>query len=292
MEKSSKYTLLRTIGRFFSLTYKSLDTWRVLLFYGAVITALTSGFYLVYMCDKRSLQCFISMNAVVILLLIFAGFCYLYDFYQCAFKNTVFKIADVVKFDKPKIKSLCFLAGYFFSFIISGAASWLIIAKPANPDWRIEFIYFTIFFAFCMVPILAMRFSAAPAFYFDNQKMPSLKYLFLQTSGRSYIGIIGFLLVMLLLSLLNLYLYGYGKRIFSALPTSVTFSVLNTFFNTLVMLFTVSVLFCFFEAQRQVMIADDKSDVLTPESAPALKKQPDEKMTKTAKKSKAKKKQK
>ena len=99
-------------------------------------------------------------------------------------------------------------------------------------------------------------------------------------------------MVMLILSVMNLYFYGYGKRIFSALPDSVTFSVLNTFFNTLVMLFTVSVLFCFFEAQREVMTLDDKSDVFNEETAQEAKKQADEKSTKSKKKSKAKKKQK
>lgn len=292
MEKATKYTLLRTIGHFFTLIYKSFSAWQVMLFYGAVITALTNAFYLVYLCAENSLRCFVATNALVILLLVFVGLCYLYDFYQCAFKNTVFKIENVIKFDKAKIKSLCFLVGYIMCFVVSAAISWFIFVKPANPDWRIEFMYFTVFFAFCMVPVLAMRFSAAPAFYFNNQKMPSPKYLFIQTSGRSYIGIVGFLMVMLILSVMNLYFYGYGKRIFSVLPDSVTFSVLNTFFNTLVMLFTVSVLFCFFEAQREVMTLDDKSDVFNEETAQEAKKQADEKSTKSKKKSKAKKKQK
>lgn len=292
MEKATKYTLLRTMGRFFTLIYKSFNAWRVMLFYGAVITALTNGFYLVYLCAENSFSCFMTTNATVILLVTFAGLCYLYDFYQSVFKNTVFKIENVIKFDGAKIKSLCFLAGYFLSFIISGAASWLILVKPANPDWRIEFVYFTVFFAFCMVPVLAMRFSAAPAFYFNNQKIPSPKYLFMQTSGRSYIGIVGFLMVMLILSVMNLYFYGYGKRIFSALPDSVTFSVLNTFFNTLVMLFTISVLFCFFEAQREVITADDRLDIFNEETTQQALKEGDEKSTKTKKKSKVKKKQK
>lgn len=259
MEKFSRqYTLLRTFGRFFALMYKSLDAWRVTLLYSAIITIFSSGFLITGFCNKDSVQCYIYVSISVFLFLAFIGFCYLIDFYQCAFKNNVFKAGEVFIFNKTKIKSLAVLIGYTLCFILSGVISWFIIAKPANPDWRIESIFFCMFFIFCLVPVFAMRFFAIPAFYLYERKIPALKSLYNITSGRSYIGIVGFLLVGLILSVLDLYLFGYGKRFFMILPSSVTLSVLNRFYNTMVILFTISFLFCFAEAQRQLMSLEMK----------------------------------
>ena len=259
MEKNvNKYTLLNTIGRFFSLILKSFDAWGVTLFYGAVITALSSAFALVRFCKAGDFNCYVTINLFLSILVFITVLFYLYDFYQTVFKNSVFKINNILKLDKNKIKSLVLLICYILCFIVSAFVSWKIFTKPANPDWRVEFIYFTIFFIFCVAPLLAMRFSALIAFYFYEYKIPSFKYLYNKTEGRSYIGIIGFLMVLLILTVFNMYIQGITMHFIKLLPLSTAIKIIGSFVNISVVLFSFSMFFCFFEAQRQLMDENDR----------------------------------
>ncbi|MBR1601187.1 MAG: hypothetical protein IJ677_06360 [Alphaproteobacteria bacterium] len=263
MEKSTnknKYTLLLTFGRFISLIYKSLDAWKIMIVYGAIITLLyyilSSGQLL---CNKNNLQCYLRFQLFTVAFMAFVCMCYIVDFYQNIFKNGVFKYSSIVMFDKIKIKSVLFLTAYVLSFVVSAFVAKYIVFKPANPDWRIEFIYFVLLFIFCMLPILAMRFSVIVAFYFNEQKLPPIRYLYQKTSGRSYIGIIGFLLTILIMAVFNMQTYGYVMHFTEKYPSSVSVEVLSTFFDILVKLLTFNVIFCFFEAQRQLMLDDEDS---------------------------------
>lgn len=268
-KKENKYTLLSTLGSFFSMIGKSLRAWSVTLFYGAIITASSSVFERIHFCRMNDLKCYITTISLFVLFVFILIMFYLYDLYQTAFKNSVFKIKNFIRFDKNKIKSIGVLLGYFLCFVISALISWKIFTKPANPNWKIEFIYFTIFFIFCMLPVLAMRFSSVVAFYFNDYKLPSFKYLYKRTEGRSYIGIIGFLMVLLFLSVFNAYGHSVLTGLFADFPLPVTADVLRTFCYVLLILFTFSVFLCFFEAQRlmlaeseyepaDTLIADDK----------------------------------
>lgn len=254
----NKYTFFRVVSRFFDLIYKSFHSWRVTIFYSIIITLLSGALYIalnfVYLCGNSAMICYISVNIGLIVLLSVLIMCFLYDFYQASFKNSVFKAVDIIKFNKTKIKSLMFLIGYILCYALSAGICWYIFKKPANPDWKIEFIYFCVFFLFCMLPMAAMRFSAAVAFFFHEQKIPSLKYLFTRTERRSYIGIVGFLMVLLILSVLNLYTYALSERLFVKLALPMTAVALKMFCNILVILFTFIVILCFFEAQRQLMV--------------------------------------
>lgn len=255
MEKSvNKYTLLRTFGRFVSLIYKSLDTWKIALIYGSGMTLI---YYIMaagqFVCDKTDVLCYLHFQTAILIILSFICLCYISDFYQNAFKNSVFKYSSIIEFNKQKFKSIGFFISYILCFAISAYVARYIIFKPANPDWRIEFIYFVVLFVFCMFPVLLMRFSAVVAFYFNEQKLPSIKYLYEKTLGRSYIGIVGFLLIILIMAVFNMQAYGYEAHFRIKYPSSVTVEVLSTFFDIIVKLFTLNVIMCFFEAQRQLM---------------------------------------
>ena len=79
MEKNTrKYTLLRTVGRFFSLVFKSFKTWYLTLFYAVIITALALVFYTVshYLTDVNYIK---STGLAGILLIFFVISCYLFD---------------------------------------------------------------------------------------------------------------------------------------------------------------------------------------------------------------------
>lgn len=252
MDKNSNYSLLHVGGRFFRLIVKSINAWRTMLLYGAVTTLV---YYILQICQlscgNGNEQCYMYVQyiAYICLALLFLG--YTYDSYQSAFKDSVFKYDNLIKFDVKKIKSCMFLAFYALCFIVPVFVAKLIIFKPANQDWRIEFIYFTILFVFCLLPIAAMRFSMIVAFYFNEQNIPSFKYLYEETRGKSYVGVIGFLLIILIMSVLNLRVYGYEIRMVNEYPSSVFVQVISTFLDIITKLFTLNIIFCFFEAQRQ-----------------------------------------
>lgn len=259
MEKSSEYTLLKTTGRFFSLVYKSLEVWPAVLIYGALLTAVYCGLLIATtFCAKENQTCQMVWQGTMGVFLSIVSLCYLVDFYRIVFKNSVFKISNLIQFDKAKIKSVIFIVGYIFSFVISAYVSKNIVFKPANPDWRIEFVYFCVFFAFCMLPVLAMRFSSLVAFYLNEQKIPSLKYMYEQTMGRSYIGVVGFLLVILMSAVFNMQTYSLEVRLFSKFQSSLALQVIITFIDAMVKLFILGWIVCFFEAQRQLMTANEE----------------------------------
>ena len=258
VKSANKYTLLRTFGRFFSLVYKSLDAWRVALVYGSIITFI---YYVMaagqFVCKKTDVSCYLHFQTFIMIILSLVCLCYVFDFYQNTFKNSVFKYSSIVEFSKNKLKSIGFFIFYILCFAVSAFVARYIILKPANPDWRIEFIYFVVLFIFCMLPVLLMRFSAIVAFYFNEQKLPSIKYLYAKTTGHSFIGIVGFLLTILIMAVFNMQAYAYEAHFTMKYPSSVTVEVLSTFFEIIVKLFTLNVIMCFFEAQRQLMIESD-----------------------------------
>ena len=103
MEKiTRKYTLLRTVGRFFSLIFKSLKTWYLTLFYAVIITAASLAFYAVGH-SLTNVNYIKSISVSGILLIFFIISCYLYDYYRASFLNGVFKFSDVYKFNKAKM---------------------------------------------------------------------------------------------------------------------------------------------------------------------------------------------
>ena len=262
VKSANKYTLLRTFGRFVSLIYKSLDAWRATLIYGSVITFI---YYVMaagqFVCKKTNVSCYLHFQTVVTIILSLVCLCYLFDFYQNVFKNSVFKYSSIIEFSKEKFKAIGFFIFYISCFAVSAFVARYIILKPANPDWRIEFIYFVVLFVFCMLPVLLMRFSAIVAFYFNEQKIPSIKYIYEKTAGHSFIGIVGFLLTILIMAVFNMQAYAYEAHFTMKYPSSVTVEVLSTFFEIIVKLFTLNVIMCFFEAQRQLMIESDLSSV-------------------------------
>lgn len=254
MNKTTKFTLFQIIRRFLYLVCKSADFWRGMLLYSAVMTAFYHiSLYGQYICPQNGFSCFMTLQIVIFAILVLIALCYIFDFYQSVFKNSVFKCKTIISFGAKKLKSVAFLTAYILTYIISVYIAKTIILKPANPVWQIEFIYFVIVFAVCLLPVFAMRFSAMVAFYLYEQKIPSFKFLFNKTAGHSFIGIVGFLGIVLILAIFNMQIYGYENAFLTKFPNSMVVMILLTFFDAFVKLFSLNVLVCFFEAQRELM---------------------------------------
>lgn len=252
MEKSAKYTLLRTFGRLFRLIFNSLDSLHITLIYGVLLAVIYYLFVVLYNACSGSAICYNTITALAILFPTIITAFYIDDLYQSTFKNSVFKLREIIKFNTNRLKKVSFTIAYFLSFVISGYLAIKILKKPANPVWQIEFIFFCILFAISMLPIAAMRFSAIVAYYLHDQRVPSIKYMYDKTIGRSYIGVVGFLLLILFLSVLNMQIFTYEAYLMHRFPHFIT-SLAVVYFIMITLLFSLSIIICFFEAQRQLL---------------------------------------
>jgi len=267
MKMMAKLSLLQTTRQFLRLVYKSTEFWRGMLLYSIVFTFFYHvSVYGQFLCSQNNFSCLITVQLMIIAGLILGALCYIVDFYRSVFKNGVFKCNTIISFDKNKLKSIMFLIAYVLVFVISMYFAKVILLKPANPDWKIEFIYFVILFLLCVLPVFAMRFSAIVAFYLHEQKIPSFKFLYDMTVGHSFVCVVGFLGVILFLAIFNMQVYGYENVFLLNFQDSKSAVILITFFDAFIKLFSLNVLICFFEAQRELMenqtITDSENNTL------------------------------
>lgn len=114
-----------------------------------------------------------------------------------------------------------FLA-YFFTLAVAAGAFYLLIARVPNPDWRIEWAYFTVVSLGFFAPLLALRFSVYFAFIATAEKFPSPIEIWRKTRGNGFAllgGIVFLLLVSLFLAqtLLNSSVRADGTSFLTAL---------------------------------------------------------------------------
>lgn len=106
----------------------------------------------------------------------------------------------------PRWADLKIAGGFLASFLtlaIATGAFYLLIVRVPNPDWRIEWAYFTFVSMGFFVPLIALRFSVYFAFVAADEKCPSPIDVWLKTRGNGFAllgGIIFLLLFGLILS--------------------------------------------------------------------------------------------
>lgn len=148
---------------------------------------------------------------------------------------------------------------FVFCFIGSISLGWLILKKPANPDWRIEFLFFLVLFATAMFPLIAMRFSAVVAYFLQDNHFPSWKMLYEQTKERSYIGVILFLFILLLSVSLFMHTQVYLMHLTLDFRVFVV-ALFAEYCGYLVKLFCAAAFVVFFRAQYELM---EEKEILT-----------------------------
>ena len=92
-----------------------------------------------------------------------------------------------------------FLA-YFFTLAVAAGSFYLLIVRVPNPDWRIEWAYFTVVSLGFFAPLLALRFSVYFAFIAAAEKCPSPVEIWRKTRGNGF-ALLGGIVFLLLVSL-------------------------------------------------------------------------------------------
>lgn len=218
MEK--KFTIFNVSEFFFSNYGKFLKTWKVWLSYAFAL------FLLSVICANWSHSCkdnispfwwCASLSNVYIIyarvifyfvISLFISFSFIYDIYNAAFNNKKSGFAAIFEITKAKLKFIGFSFGLVLLFFaLLGICFWLIFRK-ADPNWLVEFGFFSIVFVAATIAVLILRTSASFGVFLIRGKMPDFKYLFQKTHGKFYVVLITFCVLTYAANLLLLKIFG------------------------------------------------------------------------------------
>ena len=95
---------------------------------------------------------------------------------------------------------------------------WILYMRNPNPDWRVEMVFFAVVSLGFIVPIVLLRFYSALVFVMRGEKIPSLSYLWHQTSGNSLKIFLSFMLILVV----AMFVFGNLYTNFRALSLNVS----------------------------------------------------------------------
>lgn len=220
MNKRRHYTFLSVFGSWGQLLVQMTKQWRIFMVYAMIITLMSAVFgRWSYACQFPDLTPWCvtppgSLYALIAYFIIFYGLiifllgAFIIDLYAGMFKNSVFKLQNVLSSGRSKIKMTFTLIKILFSLFVSAFVAVSIIQKPANPNFEIEFCYFLVTFAFFLIPLFMIRCSACFAYYMNTGSF-FVRKVYDTTSGRSYISVMQLLLLIILCLIINIRVIGY-----------------------------------------------------------------------------------
>ena len=257
--RKNKYTFFGVFKTWTQLLGQTALQWRVFGVYAAIMTIVDAlfghwsyscrgdeiGFWCVTLPDNRYMV--IAAMCVFYLLFTYLICAFTTDLHNSLFKNSVFKSRDVFIVSKQKLNTTLVLAVWFLIATISLVVAYYLIQRPANPDFEIEFGYFLIVFVLLMIPLMMIRCAACFAYYMNTGGF-ALGKVYNYTSGRSYISVMMFLLLAIILLIISTNAYGFFSRMAFEHDTLTT-AVATDFADNLLKLIIVTVFFLFTQAQ-------------------------------------------
>ena len=256
MFNTNKYSIIGVFVRMFHLGGKIFDCWRPIVIYAALLMILTYIFsFTMRIYFTEDMVTGYSISALLIGLLYFILYAHLFlafavDFYDEAFNGKKFQLQQLWHREKQKWHSELFLLAYLAAYAIPFALAAKLLIQPANPNWRIEFIYFTIIFAVFIFILLLIRLSAGVSRGLSANQWPKWKQVLKQTSGSAYVGTILFLVIIALelLSIIRL------RAWLEVLPIiSPWLEWLAMWLGNIITLGFTAVIFVFFRAQDELL---------------------------------------
>ena len=203
----NKYSIIGVIFRMFHLGGKIFDCWRPIVVYAGLLMLLTCifsfGLRLYYTGDINDGLTQYTLSALLIGLVYLVLYAHLFlafivDFYDEAFKDKKFEWRYLWQRGKLKWRAELFLLAYFTAYALPFALAAKLLIQPANPNWRIEFVYFTIIFAVFIFILLLIRLSAGVSRGLATYTYPKWGLVLKQTSGAAYVGTVLFLVILAL----------------------------------------------------------------------------------------------
>lgn len=256
MFNANKYSIIGVFVRMFHLGGKIFDCWRPIVIYAALLMILTYIFsFTMRIYFTEDMVTGYSISALLIGLLYFILYAHLFlafavDFYDEAFNGKKFQLQQLWHREKQKWHSELFLLAYLAAYAIPFALAAKLLIQPANPNWRIEFIYFTIIFAVFIFILLLIRLSAGVSRGLSANQWPKWKQVLKQTSGSAYVGTILFLVIIALELLSSIRL----KAWLEVLPIiSPWLEWLSMWLGNIITLGFTAVIFVFFRAQDELL---------------------------------------
>lgn len=224
MKKSKKYGIIRVINRWLDLLPQIFKRWRLFLNYAAVFTILSAVLNRwTYSChgDLTGYWCYwyagsfaLSLGATVLFYI--AAFYLLAsfsdDFYKSLRQTDAISFKDIFSISSSRVKSCGIFLLFWGLLACSTGLFAYILNKPANPDWRIEFIWFILVFSCFVTALLIMRCFGAMSWYFNEQHLPFSK-IYELTRDRAYVGIFSFLILVMMCSSINLSVMRYFDKL-------------------------------------------------------------------------------
>jgi hypothetical protein len=210
-----RFSFLGIVFNGFRLWYQGLNSFNVVAAYSGVLTFIALIFgRMSYSCneDVSGWWCYsgpqketllVAFIIAYLLLVLFTVFSFIYDFYACAFNKQKFTLRNIISPTKIKLKSIGLLLIILAVLCLSGVFAYMILNKPANADWRIEFMWFVLTFSLCMLPLLTMRLISAVGVYLESGHLPPLSVVYAKTTGHGHSPIISLLIFILLVAVIH-----------------------------------------------------------------------------------------
>ncbi len=244
MGNDNQYTFLRVCRTFLKAILHTFVQWRMFIVYAASLTFLNALFgRWTYSCntDIKYWCSFAPENRYIfiIYLLFYCGAVfYLFasfitDFKNSVFKDTLFKPRDMLCCVYYKMRMTLLLFIFTVSLILALSGAIYIIQKPADPDFIIEFCWFLLTFSLLLWPLFMIRCCACFAYYLQTGRL-EIKKVFSNTSGRTHVSIVWFMLLMMTLLILNMrFMFDaiYVEQHYNYLFTAVAVEFLGSVFK-------------------------------------------------------------
>lgn len=203
-----KFTFPKLVWNSLSLFQNSFKHYKVIAFYALVMTAISLIFGQNYSCNMGNpawwcpdlTTAMFFTDKFLMLCVIFAFFV---DFYDIEFNSEIFSIRNIVSLKRSRLKKIGILFLLLLLIIVSFVIIFAMVAKEPNPNWKIEFIYFLIAFSCFWVPFVIVRLAGAVAYYLTNEKLPSLKAMWVQTTDKSFSIVFTYGVVLLVLNFIT-----------------------------------------------------------------------------------------
>lgn len=240
------------------LTLKFLKQWKIIFVYAVALTMISSvtgnwG----YSCNtgENGWWCFtwnihsaasaVAWMTVCLILVTYFLLSASYDIYDAALSGKKFSLRNVFIPEKNKLIYSGIVAACLIFLFLPVVLAFVILRNPANPDYRVEFLYFLATFIFCWIPFIVLRIAIGISCFLEEKHIPSFKKVFEMTKGGVAGILFSYLLLFLIINLVQVKISVYLRLInfkWNYLVSAVGTEMVNNILKVVYVMMAVAVL--------------------------------------------------